>query len=221
MAEARRRASASSSYSAFGREANRTLSSIELPAAPPAWVDAATLPTQDGLAGAACDRTPLLPRDEWLDFRLDELFTLKKGKRVTKADRVAGTTRFIGASDKNNGITDLCDLEPIFEAGTLTVPYNGSVGFAFYQDEPYWASDDVQVLIPKSLVDKWALLFVSAMIRFEKDRFTYGYKWNLARMRATTIHLPATASGDPDWEHMSAYMQGLPFSAAVARSQER
>nr|WP_223875188.1 restriction endonuclease subunit S [Nanchangia anserum] len=204
----------------YGRQANRTLGSLLMPEACPGWASAKEVPSNDALADGYQSRISLARRNTWLDFRLDELFTLKKGKRVTKADRIPGATRFIGASEKNNGITDLCDLQPIFEAGTLTVPYNGSVGFAFYQDEPYWASDDVQVLIPNSPVDKWALLFVSTMIRFEKDRFTYGYKWNLARMKATTIHLPATPAGDPDWDHMSAYMRGLPFSAAVARSEE-
>ena len=108
-------------------------------------------------------------------------------------------------------------LEPIFDPHSLTVPYNGSVGYAFYQDEPYFASDDVQVLIPKDdNVDKWAMLFAATMIRYEKERFTYGYKWKLARMKKTTIRLPANDSGAPDWDYMSRYMQGLPYSAAIA-----
>lgn len=111
----------------------------------------------------------------------------------------------------------MCDLDPIFEAHCLTVPYNGnSVGIAFYQDQPFFASDDVQVLIPKHDVTRWALLFVAAMIRFERSRFSYGYKWNMARMKQTEIRLPATATGKPDWDYMDALMRGLPFSAAVA-----
>lgn len=148
----------------------------------------------------------------WATFRLNDLFTIKKGRRVTSNDRGAGTTRFIGASEFNNGITDLCDLDPIFPAHTLTVPYNGnSVGCAFYQDQPYFASDDVQVLEPKSEVSREALLFIAAVVRFERSRFTYGYKWNMARMSETTIKLPATDAGDPDWEYMETYMQSLSF----------
>lgn len=206
----------------YGRQANRTLGSLMVPECVPDWAESKAVPSHDGLASSCTPRIDLRPVQKWQAYRLDDLFHVKKGRRVTKADRVPGATRFIGASEKNNGITDLCALDPIFTEDTVTVPYNGnSVGFAFYQDRPYFASDDVQVLQPKGVVDRWALLFVSTMVRFEKDRFTYGYKWTLARMKGTTIKLPATASGEPDWAYMSQYMQGLPFSAALAKSAGR
>jgi hypothetical protein len=153
----------------------------------------------------------------WRPFPLESLFSIRKGRRVTAAQRDPGSTRFIGASEYNNGITDYCDLDPIFDGHCLTVPYNGnSVGVAFYQDKPFFASDDVQVLIPKGTVSRWAMLFVAAMIRFERSRFSYGYKWNMARMRKTEIRLPATPDGAPDWARMEEAMRDLPFSSAVA-----
>lgn len=203
-------------YSAFGREANRTLGTLEVPDDLPDWVSTAQIPTYSGLSRAIAPDVDLNDPHEWPRFVLEDLFTVKKGRRVTKAQRVPGTTRFIGASEKNNGITDMCDLEPMFDSHCLTVPYNGSVGFAFYQDRPFCASDDVQVLIPKEDVTRWALLFVATIIRVEKTRFSYGYKWNMARMKKTTIRLPADASGEPDWAYMDSIMRGLPFSAAVA-----
>lgn len=203
-------------YSAFGREANRTLSTIKVPDEVPSWAKSMSLPTHDGLSASLGASVCLPELTTWSDFVLDNLFEVKKGKRVTKAARTPGNTRFIGASDKRNGITDHCDLVPNFEAGTLTVPYNGSVGFAFYQDESYFACDDIQVLVPRTPMNKWVLLFIATMVRYEKGRFTYGYKWHMARMRKTTIRLPATSTGDPDWCFMESFMKGLPFSAAIA-----
>lgn len=201
----------------YGRQANRTLGSLLVPDAPPSWVGEMKVPTHEGLARAIEPTTSLTPVRTWELFRLDRLFTVKKGKRVTKAQRTPGATRFIGASEKNNGITDMCDLEPIFEAHCLTVPYNGnSVGIAFYQDKPFFASDDVQVLVPKSDMSRWSMLFVAAMIRFERSRFSYGYKWNMARMKRTEVKLPVTPEGEPDWNYMESVMRSLPFSAAVA-----
>lgn len=200
----------------YGRQANRTLASLMVPDRCPEWALRMEVPTHEGLAASESSRVDLEPLDGWKPFRLDELFEVKKGKRVTKANRRTGSTRFIGASEKNNGVTDMCDLDPIFPAHSLSVPYNGSVGFAFYQDEPYFASDDVQVLIPRAEVTRDALLFAAAMIRFEKDRFTYGYKWHLERMRATTVLLPSLEENTPDWEAMDRYMRGLPFSSAIA-----
>ncbi|MCD2143708.1 restriction endonuclease subunit S [Gordonia paraffinivorans] len=200
----------------YGRQANRTLGSLLVPDAPPGWVAELEIPTYEGLSRAIAPAVDLTAPELWASFTLESLFVVKKGRRVTKAKRGPGSTRFVGASEKNNGITDMCDLEPMFEAHCLTVPYNGSVGIAFYQDQPFFASDDVQVLIPRDDVTRWALLFVSAMIRFERSRFSYGYKWNMARMKKTAIRLPATEAGEPDWDYMDAFMRGLPFSAAVA-----
>ncbi len=204
-------------YSAFGREANRTLSSIEVPEKVPGWVDESEVPTVDGLAGADGPPVDLGDTGEWGWFVYDELFDIKKGRRVKKADRRPGATRFIGASEKNNGITDMNDLEPNFEPHCLTVPYNGnSVGVAFYQDKAFFACDDVTVLRTKDDVSQWALLFVAAVIRFERYRYTYGYKWGKARMVKSLLRLPQTQDGDPDWDLMESYVRGLPFSASVA-----
>ncbi|MBI2239268.1 MAG: restriction endonuclease subunit S [Magnetospirillum gryphiswaldense] len=205
-------------YTAFGREANRTLGTIELPDEVPSWVDDVELPTHEGLARALAMHVPLRSPSEvgWLDFSLEDLFEVKKGRRLTKADRSPGTTRFIGATEKNNGITDRADIEPIFPAGTLTVVYNGnSVGSAFYQNQEYFACDDVNVLVPKHPMSQWVQLFISATIKHGRSRFTYGYKWTLARMKVTKIRLPVDMDGCPDWAYMESFMKGLPFSAAI------
>lgn len=203
-------------YTAFGREANRTLGTIDLPSDVPLWAAGAAVPTVAGITKAADVPTKLSDPDHWTEYRLENYFQIEKGRRLTKADRALGSTNFIGASEKNNGITDLTSTPPLFKGGCLTVPYNGSVGWAFYQDEPFFASDDVNVLKPKAALSKWSLLFVATVIRHERTRYTYGYKWTLERMRARTIRLPAAPSGAPDWATMEAVMRGLPFSAAIA-----
>lgn len=203
-------------YSAFGREANRTLSTIEVPAELPVWVRTSKIPTHDGLRAAVDDPVVLSNPQGWRDFPIDQFFEIKKGKRVTKANRQPGATRFISATDSNNGISDWSALDPIFPGGSITVPYDGSIGYAFYQPEPYFALDSVNALIPRQQISVWQGLFLVTAIRFEKWRFSYGYKWNLARMKKTTIRLPATPSGEPDWEYMKRFMRGLPYSAVLA-----
>jgi restriction endonuclease S subunit len=178
------------------------------------------VPTVEGLANPAARHVEITdPMTTWREYEIGELFVIKKGKRLTKAARATGTTRFIGASELNNGITDTCDANPMFDGGCLTVPYNGnSVGVAFYQDKPFFASDDVHILIPKESVSRWAQLFVAAVIRYGRSRYTYGYKWNLARMTTTTVRLPATSDSKPDWGYMESVMRGLPFSAAIEKA---
>ncbi len=202
----------------YGRQANRTLASLLVPTEVPKWVYSTELPTHEGLAKHVC--TPISLTNPitsgWCDFPLQDLFEIRKGKRVTKANRTPGATRFVGASEKNNGITDLANLEPIFPAGTLTVVYNGnSVGRAFYQDQDYFACDDVNVLLPKHSMSRWVQLFIATIITHGRTRFTYGYKWTLSRMKTTTVRLPVDLKGIPDWEYMESFMKGLPFSAVI------
>jgi hypothetical protein len=40
--------------------------------------------------------------DNWGSYQIKELFNIKKGKRLTKANMAPGITPFIGAIDKNN-----------------------------------------------------------------------------------------------------------------------
>lgn len=203
----------------YGRQANRTLGGLELPDAAPKWIKTVAIPTIEGLAGPAGEAKELSDPSAWKPFRLDLLFDIQKGRRLTKADRQPGAVRFIGASEKRNGVTDLADVEPTFQPGCLTVAYNGSVGQTFYQDEPFFACDDVNVLIPYSPRTRLELLFVAGIIKHQKIRYTYGYKWTLKRMKATEILLPVTAAGEPDWEWMGNYMAGLPFSSIIARTE--
>lgn len=208
-------------YEGFGREANRTLSSLDLPDTLPEWVENATVPPADEWSKPQAAYLPLTPASTWVDFRIDALFDVHKGRRLIKSKRSPGTTRFIGASEKNNGVTDYVAGVPQFKAGTITVSYNGSVGWAFYQDRPFLASDDVNVLIPLQPATKLALLFVAAVIRHGRTRFSYGYKWNLERMVASTIRLPVGTDGKPDWKYMDSYMQGLAFSDLAADDDAR
>src|SRR5262249_52765384 len=142
-------------------------------------------------------------------FRMSSLFDLKKGKRLTKADRVPGGTPFIGALDRNNGVVGSTDQPPLHPAGTITVNYNGigGVSAAFYQPAAYWCSDDVNALYPRFAMTPAVALFVATVIRREKYRFSFGRKWHLERMEQSEIRLPVRADGEPDWEFMERYIK--------------
>jgi hypothetical protein len=204
-------------YSAFGREANRTLRELEVPELTefPEWGHAAAV-TIDGLASPMLgdSPTPKLDTTAWKYFEIQELFKLRKGKRLTKANMEHGTVPYIGAIDKNNGVSAFV-AKAIHDGNTITVNYNGSVAEAFYQPEPFWCSDDVNVLYPKFVCTPSIGLFFTTIIRMEKFRYSYGRKWHLDRMRTALIRLPTTPSGVPDWNYMERYMMSLPFSSQI------
>ncbi len=63
----------------------------------------------------------------WKFFTLGDLFDLKKGKRLTKANMKEGQLPFIGSIDNNNGVSAYVGQKAIHKGNTITVNYNGSV----------------------------------------------------------------------------------------------
>lgn len=200
----------------FGRQANRTLKDLALPSAIPSWVATVNVHAFEGASKKAADVvTPQLDTSKWKHYCLSELFDIRKGKRLTKANMSAGNRPFIGAIEKNNGVSAWVQ-KALHASNTITVNYNGSVAEAFYQPIPFWCSDDVNVLYPKFSLTPERALFICTVVRLERYRFSYGRKWHLDRMKAASIRLPSKPDGAPDWKYTDGYIRSLPFSSQVA-----
>lgn len=175
---------------------------------------------------------------DWKRFYLGRLFDIKKGKRLTAADQEEGNNIYIGAIDSNNGVANYIGQKPIHEGNTISLSYNGSVGEAFYQPEPYWATDDVNALYSKYKgFNQYIGLFMAATIRQEKYRFSYGRKWTLDNMKITDICLPIQHNSDglifiddtktysdegyvPDWQFMENYMKSLHHKPLTTKNKK-
>ena len=144
---------------------------------------------------------------DWKYYKIGDLFEILKGTRLTRADMKPGEINFIGASAVNNGITaKIGNRENIHPANTITVSYNGSVGQAFYQEQEFWASDDVNVLYPNFEMTPSIALFLLPVIRQAGKQYAFVDKWELKSMKNDSILLP-TKDGSPDWEYMTEYME--------------
>lgn len=203
----------------YGRQANRTLKDLDLPAVNslPSYVDGVNVDQFIGSnSSLSAKPVPILDTTVWSAFALRTLFDIRKGTRITKANMKPGNTPFISALDGNNGLRQKIDAQPQHPAGVLTVNYNGNgVAESFYQPEAFCASDDVNVLYPRFDMNIEVALFISAILTKERYRFSYGRKWNLGRMRDSIIRLPTKENGHPDFEFMQLYISTLPFSATV------
>lgn len=202
----------------YGRQANRTLRDLLIPDLEeiPLWVKDIDLNRFDDSKKAFnLDPAPVLGPSTWKWFILGELFDIKKGKRLTKANMTKGAIPFIGSIATNNGYREFIGQKPIHDGGTITVNYNGSIAEAFYQPKPFWASDDVNVLYPKFEMNQYIALFITTIIKLEKHRFNYGRKWHLERMKTSKIRLPSTESGAPDLDYMEEFIKHLQFSKHI------
>lgn len=154
---------------------------------------------------------------KWNWFRYDEIFSIQKGKRLTKTDMIPGNMNYIGATDANNGVTaKIGNTEYVYDGNKITVSYNGSIAEAFYQADPFWATDDVNVLSLKHYtLNVHIAMFLTTLIHIEKYRFNYGRKWDKELMLKSKIKLPIKANGDPNWKFMEKYIKSLPYSASI------
>ena len=156
-----------------------------------------------------------LETNKWKRFRVVDLFTVEKGKRLTADDQTEGDTIYIGAIDSNNGVAAHIGQSPMHKGNTISLSYNGSVGEAFYQPDPFWATDDVNVLYFKPSnhhkFNQYIGLFIATLLKQEKYRFSYGRKWVLKEMEDTVLRLPVDPAGNPDWDFMENYIKSLPY----------
>ena len=146
----------------------------------------------------------------WKWFKYEQIFEIKKGKRLTKADMESGGIPYIGATDSNNGVTaHIANDEHLHSANTISVSYNGSIAEAYYQNKTFWATDDVNVLYPRFDMNQYSAFFFTTLINREKYRFNYGRKWDKELMCVSKIKLPIDEDGNPDWKWIENYVKEI------------
>ena len=103
----------------YGRQANRTLPFLEIPAPEeiPAWVETVELPQQYTGKAKNNEKVELPPVSEWKEFKYTDLFDLEKarGPKVSEIKNTTGSTAYISATAENNGIKCFCDIKPEHE----------------------------------------------------------------------------------------------------------
>jgi len=147
--------------------------------------------------------------NSWKPYKMDDIFSFTKGKRLTKNDMVPGKLNYLGAISENNAVREFIDAPAQHLGNCITVNYNGSVGEAFYQSKPFWATDDINILELKDYeLNENIGLFLCTVIKKNKFKFSYGRKWTLEKMKETFILLPSK-NGRPDYEYMDKYIREL------------
>lgn len=200
----------------YGRQANRTLKSIKIPAEIPQWVYSIKSDIPEDFIKAIMPEIYSLESSKWLWFKYDDIFDIKRGQSKYIKDLEQGIIPYISATSQNNGITAYTNIYN-FKGNNITVSYDGSVGEAFYHDKPFFASEKVAVFELKNhILNPLIALFICTLIRKERYRYNYGLKWSVeGRMKQSLIKLPVTPEGNPDWYFMEKYIKSLPYSKSL------
>lgn len=151
-----------------------------------------------------------LDKKKWKPSEIQDVFTISSGVRLESRNRNPGSRPFIGALDNSNGVVQFVDdINASLDSNVLGVNYNGNgMGIGFYHPYECIFSDDVKRFHLKDIDDTTEiLLFSKTLIEKQRGKFGYLYKFNAKRMAATSIMLPITDSGKPDYGYMSEYVQ--------------
>lgn len=153
---------------------------------------------------------------EWGEYKLGDLFDIVGTKSLDSnaIDFLDDGINFIGRTFENNGIQGKI-AKRSFEPNrpfTITATVIGNYKYVKYQKSPYYCSQNINKLTPKSTLSKWneriAYFFVTEIQKFVSlyDGQQGGYK--LEDINRHTIELP-TKNGEIDFDFMENFIAEL------------
>ena len=157
--------------------------------------------------------------NNWKRFNLydESLFIIDTGNKFDKSKMsiINPSVNFIGRSSVNNGITcvvdTIKDVKP-YKAGNMTVALGGEyLGSCFIQENDFYTSQNVNVLIPRWEMSFYVKKFISLIIFKESRTYYKAFEDELNRHMTTdfSILLPVDSEGIPNWTYMEEYMKNV------------
>ena len=147
----------------------------------------------------------------WKWFELKNIFEMKRGVRLTKADREKGVIPLVTAGFQNEGVAEYISNEEMKR-------YNNAItidmfSYCFYREYVFCCDDNILVLSNKML-NKYSGLFLVTVLDNENYKYQYGRQYRQKNFRKHKIKLPAI-NGQPDWQFMEDYIKSLPYSKSI------
>lgn len=160
-----------------------------------------------------------LDTTEWKRFNLYDnfLFSIDAGNKFDKSKMSVANPEidFVSRSNNNNGISCVVDkidgVEP-YKAGSMTIALGGEyLGSCFIQENDFYTSQNVNVLIPKWDMPDYVKRYISFVIFKESRMYYKAFEDELNRHMTTdfSILLPIDDAGTPDWTYMEEYMKSI------------
>ncbi len=146
---------------------------------------------------------------EYKTYFLKDLFTIERGKRITKANRIQGNRPLVTAGYEHYGIADYISNpeQEVFLGNTITIDMFANV---FYRSEEYSADDNILVLTSRFKMNKQIGLFICSIIRKHLSSFfSYGKQYRQKDFNVTKIDLPTLSNGELAFDFMASLIRDL------------
>lgn len=152
--------------------------------------------------------------DRWGEFKLAELFEPEftdGDNKVGQLEKDNTGVNLIGPLSSNNGILGkFISNTKIFSKNTLTWDMFGT---CYWQKEPYQTVSHGHVLVlnPKVQINSASLLYLATILTKLGHQKQFGYTNMLTINKYNKLHikLPIDAKGEPDWQYMDQYINGI------------
>lgn len=152
---------------------------------------------------------------------VDDLFQVESGEGEYRKHLDEGDTPIISATTEDNGVMDLVDIEPTFEAPAITV--ERVTGKAFVQVEDFaTVPDDMAVLKPKVDMSLKDLFHIASQINSHRWKFSYSRKLTPTRLAKIEVEHPHLEEGTIDdvLESLDIYLPESEEPRPVKRNPE-
>lgn len=150
---------------------------------------------------------------EWKNFKLSKIFTFDKGNQNNMGSLQNGNIPLVSAKKVDNGYNDFVSKnnKKIFKGSCISLNNDGDggAGIAYYQPYKMLLDSHCTALIPKLVLTKETLIFLSRAITKQRNKFGHGYAINKERLKIFQIMLPINSKNEPDYEFMHDYMLHL------------
>lgn len=175
---------------------------------------------------------------DWKEFQIGRVFKTNIAKSVDYSNTEAGDNLYIGRTSENNGVQGKVLNQPVEEGNCIII---GMVGenWAFYQTQPFVASQNIFVLRNKHLNHYTAMFLCSVLNKcVEVFRDTYSLPLGKEKMNVRNIKLPIKYNLDgspdidmnkvysdygylPDWDFMERYIKTLNCEPLTTKNREK
>lgn len=205
----------------FGRQANKTLKDIKIPAKDsiPHWVNKMKIYNPN--RSAIIDKSIDLNTKNWKYFKIKDVFNKIEKCKCNNAGALlknGSDVFYIGAKKNKNGIMNIVQQNTSLISEENAIVFigdgQGSVGYVTYQPKKFIGSTTL-VAAYSDYLNIYNAQFLVTVLDLERYRYSFGRKYGKNIIEKSKIKLPKTSNGKPDWQFMEDYIKSLPYSGAI------
>ena len=145
-------------------------------------------------------------------FLISDVFNYCRGKRLIKLNQEDGDIAYISSTKFNNGVDNYIAPPSYMKVykNCITIANSGSVGYAFYHDYEFVASDHVTVLWLKDReLNKKIAMYLITLLKALKENYFFNREMSDKRIQKDYIKLPINDDESIAWDYIESYIDSM------------